>query len=413
MSGFSGGSGWRQSTPGEWMKTAAAIGAQTGQLFASSFNQAAGRAQEDKQFDAKMDESARQFNAQNPAMPQARNSQPGPVKPEAPQQPAYDINGGGWLQTANPGARWDGQPQPNWLSTPLKKNSPDEAISAVLGAKTVAEAADIRAANADWESNASYRKIMDHAFKSPVERDQAAMRAERFKLEQQRVQNQSLANKILVDDAKMFNTRISTIDPEDRAEILSMSNNEDGTISADRWKALNMAEQRLKLRKENQAKQAEIEAMQRGDQVTTTITDKGVTRNFKPAPAEKPDTTDAEPTTKDLGDGTTLAWMPGSKSIHVIKKTGEKQPISAYTLFQIGKGLKDQGDSDGTNFMNMAKSLIKGMPVQGGTQTATNAPAAPAASPSKPATKEVERADPNSGRIAVFDEATKSFLRWK
>lgn len=344
--------GWQMFTPSSYALAAAPANAEIGRSFQRAFESA----QDNKTRQDELAERKREFDAANPAMPTDRAG-------------------------TSPGANWNGEaPTSSWQN--FKFNSPTEAIGAVLGAKNVDEAATIRQANADWEANPTYRKWMDDAFKAPIAREQAVNQAERLKIAKQTAENHTVASQILVKDASDFNKRVGVIDPESRASIISMSKNPDGTISAGQWRALSMAEEAAALRKENARKQAEAEALARGDQQRTVISDKGVTQTFTPAPPVKPDPAEVEPMTKTLANGDTVMWMPGSKGLHVVKKTGEKMPATAYQLNQIAKSL-DDSDPDKTNFVAMAKALIKGQAMPP-TPAAKNSAPPPAETPAAP-----------------------------
>lgn len=148
----------------------------------------------------------------------------------------------------------------------------------------------------------------------------------------------SLVTKSKAADVALFSQKIATILPEDRAAIQGMEPNRDGSISSNQWQALNLSEQRMRAAAENDRARAEIVAMQRGDVPTTTITEKGVTTTFKPATTP---TEDKPPKTLDLGGGTTIAWIPGSKALHVIKD-GKKQEYTPFQMASIAKGLDDK-----------------------------------------------------------------------
>lgn len=106
--------------------------------------------------------------------------------------------------------------------------------------------------------------------------------------------------------------------------------------------ALNVAEQAAALKKQNSIAQATADAQARGDLATTTITDKGVSTSYKPAPITK-NPSDDTPKTMSLPNGTTVAWMPGGKTLHVIQGDGKK---SVYTPFQLQSIAKGLGDTD-------------------------------------------------------------------
>lgn len=148
----------------------------------------------------------------------------------------------------------------------------------------------------------------------------------------------SMITKTRLADATAFTKRLSAIDPADRADIQGMEGNKDGSISSMQWKALGLSEERAQVAKDNARALAEMEALQRGDVPTTTITDKGVSTTYKPAPK---DASDAAPKTMTLDGGTTIAWVPGSKAIHVIKD-GNKKEFTPFQLQSIAKGLPDK-----------------------------------------------------------------------
>lgn len=120
-------------------------------------------------------------------------------------------------------------------------------------------------------------------------------------------------------------------------------------VSPDILTALSFAEESVKVAQENKSRLAEIESAKRGDVPTTTISEKGVSTTYRPAPS-KP--TDETPKTMTLDGGTTLAWVPGSKAIHVIKD-GSKQEFTPFQLSSIARGLdsKDPRKKQITDFL--------------------------------------------------------------
>ncbi len=117
----------------------------------------------------------------------------------------------------------------------------------------------------------------------------------------------SIKGKTAIADATDFTKRMSTIAPEDRAAIGGMSRNPDGTPSAMQWKALSLSEETAKVHQQNVNEQARQDAIARGDVVTTTVTDKGVSQRFAP-PAANSKAFVPEPPTE---------YANGAKLIHV------------------------------------------------------------------------------------------------
>lgn len=150
------------------------------------------------------------------------------------------------------------------------------------------------------------------------------------------VENGSINTKLKIQDSTNFNKRLQAINPEDRAAINSMSKNKDGTPSAMAWQALSTAEQTMQVHKENLAGQAELEAMRRGDQETTTITDKGVTKRFTP---HKADASAAAAPTEYETPFPDMPWIkvarvPGGKGLHIIR--GDSPMTSAQRARTLG-----------------------------------------------------------------------------
>lgn len=71
------------------------------------------------------------------------------------------------------------------------------------------------------------------------------------------------------------------------------------------------------------------------------------------------DVVNTQPMTKVLDNGVTLAWMPGSKGLHQIRPNGEQLPATAAQAGQFAKFLTEAGDKEATNFVNMAKEKFK------------------------------------------------------
>lgn len=208
----------------------------------------------------------------------------------------------------------------------------------------------------------------------------------------------TVAGQLAIKDGTDFVKRLGGIDPTSRSAIQSMNKNKDGSFSPMQWQALGVAEAFARTQSDNAKSQAEIDAMGRGDAATTVIGPKGITTTYKP-----PTTTNqanAEPNTKTLSDGTTLAWMPNGKTIHVIKKNGEKKELTPMQLLSIGKTLDANGDPDASNIIQAAK--------QGAMKQIAPKPAAapasataPAAAPSK---SSASYKSPDDVRAAVISK---------
>lgn len=230
MSVFGGDSSWRKDTPGAYMLDVVRSAGSFGDSFAKAFSQAKSEKQQQGQFDAKQKEEARQFDASmaekkrefdviNPAMPSAR-----PDAPATGTAPTTTTSGPDMSQWGTPGFSWDGKPQQSsWQQ--YKAKTPTDAISAVFGAKTIDEAANIRQANADWEANPTYRRWMDDAFKAPKEREQARISSERAKIAASREANLTIGSQVMADMGRKFNTdmaALSKIDDVAAQRILEM-----------------------------------------------------------------------------------------------------------------------------------------------------------------------------------------------
>lgn len=203
--------------------------------------------------------------------------------------------------------------------------------NAFSGVQSPAQAWEIVSKNPQWMADPIQGEFVDKILKTQNDIAKAEI--------------SSLQGQMNTADTTDFMKRLATIDATDRAAIRAMSPNKDGSVSQMQWQALGLAEERSKVHAENERKMAEIDAMARGDEATTTISDKGVSTTYKPAPPAKKDTTSEEPVTKTLDNGTTLAWMPGSKAIHVITQKGDKYEMTPQYLLNYSKEL----DKDNPN----------------------------------------------------------------
>lgn len=170
-------------------------------------------------------------------------------------------------------------------------------------------------------------------------------------------QKNTTQGQIAIKDTTDFMKRMQDVDPETRAQVRGMQSNSDGTPSAMQWKVLGLATERDRVAKENIAKQAENEALARGDIETTVIGPKGVTTTFKPKSATAGNI-DAEPRSKALPDGSTAVWMPGGKGIHIVKN-GMAKEISPNTIAAVAK-LVGVDDPDYAHLLSQAKAGVMG-----------------------------------------------------
>jgi hypothetical protein len=71
----------------------------------------------------------------------------------------------------------------------------------------------------------------------------------------QQAEHNSLLAKAALKDQRDFAKRLLSLDPEERAQVRSVSPNKDGTPSAMQWRALKLAEERIRTAKQNTATQ--------------------------------------------------------------------------------------------------------------------------------------------------------------
>lgn len=205
------------------------------------------------------------------------------------------------------------------LNKAIKTNKVAQELA---GASTPEETWDVVSKNPQWLADANTAPFVQSYLKTQTDVARAEVN--------------SIQGKTKIADITNFTKRISNIDPADRAAIQSMSANPDGSISANQWNALGLAEERSVVAKENQRKIAEIEALNRGDVPTTVITDKSISTTYKPAAKE------SSPKTLDIGNGNVIAWVPGGNTLHVIKSNGQKQEFTPAQLSAIAKGMDDE-----------------------------------------------------------------------
>jgi hypothetical protein len=84
---------------------------------------------------------------------------------------------------------------------------------------------------------------------------------------------------------------------------------------------------------------------------------------------------------------------------------------------EIQSFMEDLSDLVGTNKKELIQKYVKALEDKGIDITlpksAMGSSAKPSGSPAKTSSNEVERTDPASGKIAIFDASTKKFIRWK
>lgn len=197
----------------------------------------------------------------------------------------------------------------------------------------------------------------------------------------------SLATKTKLADMTMFTRKLATVDPEDRAAIQSMEPNPDGAPSPMQWQALSLVEERKQVALQNQRAAAAIEAKQRGDVVTTTVTDKGVTETFRPAPGSSQSFKPEAP----------IDYPNGAKLIHVspqrwqyIAPGGVSKEMSAEQLRAIAKDLMAKDEND-----PVAAQIMQKLSDEAAKQIGTKAtPSTSTATPQR-----VLKYNPSTGKI--------------
>lgn len=200
---------------------------------------------------------------------------------------------------------------------------------ALSAANTPAEAWDIASKNPQWMADPQTGPFVEN-FLQTQEKVAAA-------------ELSSIAGKAKIADTTDFAKKMSEILPEDRAAIKTMQPNKDGTPSAMQWQALSLAEERANVRRENEATVAEIDAELRGDTVTTTVTDKGVTKTYKPAPIAGQAVMPKEAV---LSDGSKIVVNPKTGAFKFIAKDKKEKEFTGPQLLAISKHLKSVDDDD-------------------------------------------------------------------
>lgn len=151
--------------------------------------------------------------------------------------------------------------------------------------------------------------------------------------------NNTTVGKLKLADTTQFINALPALRPADRADIMSMQTNQDGSPSAAQLRAVSLIQERYAAEQQNKISQIEIDALERGDKVTTTVGPKGVTTTYAPPkPEDKPkDTTVTYDT--PFPD---MPWVKVAKSgtgaIHVIKGEAPLTNVErAKTLNSIAK----------------------------------------------------------------------------
>lgn len=200
--------------------------------------------------------------------------------------------------------------------------------------------------------------------------------------------SRSLANRAKVADIAEFNKKVAGLSPENRAFVQKISPNKDGSPSPAQWQSLNLAEQTDQAAAENKAKLAEIEALQRGDTVTTTVRDSGaVTQTYRPPSASSQPVVPQEMT---LSDGTRIVSNPKTGSFKIIAKTGEQKDMTSKQLMDITKALKEDRPDD--PLVKKIEDFVLSQAAEQVERTTTT-PTAPAPS------SKVLKYNPQTGRI--------------
>lgn len=147
------------------------------------------------------------------------------------------------------------------------------------------------------------------------------------------------------EDLTQFNKRLLALPPDSRADIQGMSDDpRTGLPSADKWRALAVAEQAEVLRQENLREAAALEAQSTGTVPTTAIGPKGVTTTYRPPTASQ--AMMGEPTVRDFPDGSKLIHVSPNRWQYV--KGEVKKDLSPNQLMDISKALKELDANDPT-----------------------------------------------------------------
>jgi len=143
--------------------------------------------------------------------------------------------------------------------------------------------------------------------------------------------------------------------------------------SAMNFQSLSLAEQRVQIRAENKAKEAEIEALKRGDVPTTSIAGNKVTTTYRPMPPQTPVGTDIV----DLGNGEALFRNPKSGHFVIRKMGGEEKQMTKGQLLAVAKAISE---TDPANAKRINDYVANAATNQIAPKPATEATPAPKAS---------------------------------
>lgn len=182
-------------------------------------------------------------------------------------------------------------------------------------------------------------------------------------IQQNRAASSSAVAKAMQDSKSDYDKRIAEIVKEapDIGSGLALQPNQ--FPRPNNWEALEIAEQRVALRRKIQGDSAAFEAEQRGDQVTTTIDEQGkVSKTYRPGG------TTVMPQEATLSDGTAIVYNP--KSGHFVVKKGDREKeLSATQLGAIAKEIRTT-DPENAKLINdfltqQAKEQISSKPATG------------------------------------------------
>lgn len=392
--------GWQMYTPASYAIAAAPANAEIGRNFSQAYQSASKLSEEKRQFDASQgerrrefeettQERKRQFDILNPSFPSQWPDSPA-MRPNWMDMPPLLREEGGPVPAGQPAIVGESGPEvivpkedivvlpnsgqapveakptwmtntspvnepPNWIRTGLDLSTPASAVAALRSTKTVAEFNELRSKIEQQHpaivGQKAFNQVADREFLGVAKRE--AMENER-----QRISNNSVAQRTILENNKKFLTDLRTLPTEDQIAISNMAPDEKtGGPSTAQLQAFGVAKEAQRVRAENDRKQAEIEALQRGDQQRTVISDKGVTKTFTPTPVGKD--VNVEPREKVMSDGSVAVWMPGGTGLHFRKANGDVMPApSLKTINDFVKSLPIT-DPDRTNFMAMGKEMLK------------------------------------------------------
>lgn len=179
--------------------------------------------------------------------------------------------------------------------------------------------------------------------------------------------SRSVSQKAAVEDVSLFNKRLAGLtDAGSRAAIKGMTANKDGTPSAIQWQALGYAEDAARIAAENEkarlANQSETErqtavaaAAARGDKISTSIGPKGVTTTTTTVP----ETSTLTPKSLDIGNGNKIVWMPGAKTLHIVKPNGSKDEFTVPQMRAFAGELKERKDPFADKIIDFLKQKME------------------------------------------------------